>query len=299
MKKVLTLFTVLLIKSSLCAAVWPAVATNLTTYDSSSGPINPSSPQHTGVATNSYVTIVVGTGENWIIEGTTPLPGELSQFNGAVPASGTGSDDEAFVPPGTIVLTTPGTYQMLLTWLGPPTGTLKISYSIALPVTLAYFRVEKEENSALILWETASEINSSHFEIETSLDGRKFFKIGEVDAAGKAAKYSYLDKNVLDGLYYYRLKQVDNDGTFEYSGIRNVHLEESGNTIVYPVPTTSLLFVKGNVSGNISLHTMQGKKIQVPIEQNDIYIKISLENIQKGFYLLKIGDREIKRIMKI
>jgi hypothetical protein len=96
--------------------------------------------------------------------------------------------------------------------------------STALPVTLMYLTATPVANSFIKLdWATASEINNKGFEIERSTDGVAFETIGWMDGHGNSNQqidYSYNDKTVApNSVYYYRLKQVDEDGVFAYSNI--------------------------------------------------------------------------------
>jgi hypothetical protein len=92
---------------------------------------------------------------------------------------------------------------------------------IALPVELTSFTYTTANNSIKLEWETATEVNNNHFEIERRDVIPYWVKIGEVKGAGTSTtpnKYFFLDKLLpSNGKYYYRLKQVDNDGQPKYS----------------------------------------------------------------------------------
>ncbi len=91
----------------------------------------------------------------------------------------------------------------------------------ALPVELTSFTAAVQDASVLLVWRTASEINSAVFVVETrSADSEVWCVVGNIPAAGNsfnAKEYSYLDNSKPSGMYYYRLKMVDLDGTFNYS----------------------------------------------------------------------------------
>jgi hypothetical protein len=92
---------------------------------------------------------------------------------------------------------------------------------IGLPVELTSFSYKTADNSIILEWITATEVNNNHFEIERRDASPYWVKIGSVNGAGTSAvpnKYFFLDKQFpTDGKYYYRLKQVDNDGQTKYS----------------------------------------------------------------------------------
>lgn len=86
------------------------------------------------------------------------------------------------------------------------------------PVTLLYFQGENEGPLNRLIWETSTEHNNSHFDVYKSLDGTDFEMIGNVSGTNKSsgASYFYEDRHLGSGDYYYKLKQVDFDGQFEW-----------------------------------------------------------------------------------
>src|SRR5690606_26093002 len=86
-----------------------------------------------------------------------------------------------------------------------------------LPVELISFTGKFVANGTLLEWATATEKDNNYFEIERSQDGKEFKAIGRVGGNNNSTsinRYNFTDKDQLPGLVYYRLKQVDNDGTF-------------------------------------------------------------------------------------
>lgn len=101
----------------------------------------------------------------------------------------------------------------------PATFSTVVFSSVALPVELSSFNVKKVDEGAEITWVTESEINNDYFTIEKSSDGVDYSVLGEVVGAGNSngkLTYSYIDDAVESGVNYYRLKQTDFDGKFEY-----------------------------------------------------------------------------------
>ena len=112
-----------------------------------------------------------------------------------------------------------------------------------LPVELTVFTATADGPAAVRLaWATASEKNSARFEVERSADGETFVSIGAVAAAGSSSgprRYELLDARLPAGaaLLYYRLRQVDRDGTFSYSPVRAVALKGAGAGLaLFPNP---------------------------------------------------------------
>ncbi|HNU56902.1 MAG TPA: T9SS type A sorting domain-containing protein [Flavobacteriales bacterium] len=110
-----------------------------------------------------------------------------------------------------------------------------------LPVELLSFTGEAQDRSVILEWITASESNSSHFVVERSTNGYQFNGIGEVDAAGNSSslvEYAFLDPSPQRGINYYRLKQVDIDGTTELSDIVAIRFDQLVDAgAPYPNPT--------------------------------------------------------------
>ncbi|MEQ1677185.1 MAG: choice-of-anchor Q domain-containing protein [Chitinophagaceae bacterium] len=121
--------------------------------------------------------------------------------------------------------------------------------STVLPVRLLAFNGRAEGYKNILYWSTASESNSSRFEIERSNDAILFETIGAMAAAGNSAtvrQYQFADNRLTKAQHYYRLKQIDNDGRFDLSTIIVVSNSESQSTVsVFPNPvenTATLLF---------------------------------------------------------
>jgi hypothetical protein len=137
-----------------------------------------------------------------------------------------------------------------------------------LPIELTDFQAKSVDNRhAELTWQTATEINSSHFLLERSDDGKTWIDIGQVAAAGYSTTlltYHYLDRNVYRSgskpdRFYYRLNMVDQDQTFEYSPMRTVSFTAGSELVVrvFPNPFNrqSPLFVdlQGDHDGPVHL----------------------------------------------
>lgn len=119
-----------------------------------------------------------------------------------------------------------------------------------LPVRLSSFNVSKlresGKNAASIQWTTAGEIESSHFEVEQSIDLKEWAKIDLVKSKGGETQHRYFSthQNPASAINYYRLKMVDLDGTFNHSSILALDFsKDEPDLIVYPVPATGKLKV--------------------------------------------------------
>ena len=118
---------------------------------------------------------------------------------------------------------------------------------ITLPVKLLDFTANYTNPNALLNWSTGQEHNFSHFIIERSTDGENFSQVALVFGAGESdskINYSYNDKDLKSrgGIIYYRLKQVDVDGKFNYSSVRIIRLGDEKTSITlttFPNPVAT------------------------------------------------------------
>lgn len=138
-----------------------------------------------------------------------------------------------------------------------------------LPVELMYFKVNlQNRKEALLQWKTSSEINNEKFIIEKSYDGIIFFELAEVTGAGNSFApntYSYYDLGVEKEQVYYRLKQVDFDGSFEVFGIRVVSSKENRSFDVFPNPINigDPIYITTPYEGvnNIKIYNLKGELV--------------------------------------
>ena len=125
-------------------------------------------------------------------------------------------------------------------------GRVVIQFLSLLPVELVYFDANLQGKEVLLTWQTASELNNEKFILESGTDGRNFKSIGEVKGSGTSDftnEYHFNDKNPLLGVNYYRLKQVDFDGTFSYSEVTSVTVQSSKVSRVLSNPVADELTI--------------------------------------------------------
>lgn len=115
-----------------------------------------------------------------------------------------------------------------------------IGFSVPLPVDYLSWEVKASgKNSAHLRWTTATETNNRGFELEHSQDGRQFQRIARVAAQateGEGAAYSYLHTGLEAGTHYYRLRQIDHDGRYEYSPIASLRIQNEQQGKIWPNP---------------------------------------------------------------
>ena len=122
---------------------------------------------------------------------------------------------------------------------------ITVSYNSTLPVELVSFQAEAiSQREVEIQWSTASEINSSHFDLERSMDGEEFSTVTQIPAAGYSQsllEYNYIDNPAETGTIYYRLLQVDRDGAKTYYGPISTQSLSSKpqDFVLYPNPVNT------------------------------------------------------------
>lgn len=166
--------------------------------------------------------------------------------------------------------------------------------SSSLPVTLTKFSAEMLENrSCLLRWTTTTETNSSCFEIEHSTNAKHWRKLGEVTAKVESnllANYHYTHNNPSSSRNYYRLKQIDQDGTFAYSRIVSANLDDTSKApLLYPNPVSERLFIQ-DISNPVKVEIRNLLGQTVLKSSQNLAEGISLETVANGMYLVKVTD---------
>jgi hypothetical protein len=187
---------------------------------------------------------------------------------------------------------------------GTVTGPATINSTGVLPIKLIYFNGAFLNDKVNLSWATSTEENFDKFEIERSYNGLTFEKMGEVNGAGintnHQNNYSFVDSSPVIGKNYYRLKNIDLNGTFDYSKIIRVDAGNSKRIVMYPNPVEEQsLNVKNNfeptsfdriqILDNVGMIVLNYEVIEL---ENKIQLP---ENIPAGIYMLRyIGDSEEK-----
>jgi len=171
-----------------------------------------------------------------------------------------------------------------------------------LPTKLANFNAQVQGNVVSLKWNSVMELSSFKYVIQKSHDGRNFSDIGDVPSAGNSNKpiaYSFADKNFTGGVSYFRIKQVDMDGNFEFSKVVYVNktLGSSVVTSVSPNPFVSDVQLIGISSSelnskNIRLYNNFGQNIPYRITgANALEIDVTAA---RGLYFLQVKNQTFK-----
>lgn len=173
--------------------------------------------------------------------------------------------------------------------------------NITLPVELVGISAMNENEKVIISWQTASELNNSHFSIERSSDGAHFWEIGAVNGAGTSfdfQDYSFTDKNPLPGKNYYRLRQVDFDGNFEFSKIIMVEIDARPTTKHYPSLATDVinleLATEIEEAAELLIFDNMGRLVAKHIiEAGAFTVQFPLSGLQAGQYVASLQGQGI------
>ena len=176
------------------------------------------------------------------------------------------------------------------------------SNSSSLPVSYASLTAVAVNNESHINWSTASETNTSHFEIERSTNGIDFIKIGHVDAANNSTQivqYAFIDANPeLEN--YYRLKQMDLDGKFEYSAIVRVSFKNKANNYaIWPSPASDLVQINNLTDDEVTyqINNVMGQ----PVKNGSIsatHNSIDIQQLETGVYFISLQTISGNTVLK-
>jgi hypothetical protein len=170
--------------------------------------------------------------------------------------------------------------------------------SSSLPIELVYFKaLQEDDHSVKLEWQTASEVNNDFFTVERSMNGADWEPVKRVNGAGNSnitLSYSIVDEAPYSGTSYYRLKQTDFNGAFEYSRIESVSLNDlnSNSVKVYPNVTCDRVTVAGNETELSDIRLLNGFGQDVTNLANihhldESTLSIDLARLTNGVYLVK------------
>jgi hypothetical protein len=177
------------------------------------------------------------------------------------------------------------------------TASIPIVAAAPLHVRFASFSAVRQGSVALLEWSTAMEENNDHFEVERSSDGSNFLRIASVAGAGNSQslkKYSLTDDKALNGINYYRIKQIDRDGKSLYSEVKKVNFSGNTELSIYPNPVSSVLTIDGlNGDEQIAIYNTVGQKM-MEVTAKGSPADVSVGSLIPGNYtvvVLKNGQR--------
>jgi hypothetical protein len=172
-----------------------------------------------------------------------------------------------------------------------------------LPLSLLSFsgKADVLGKSVNLNWSSTNEINTLRFEVERSIDGKVFNKIGEVKTKNIAGlhHYSFTDHSPSNGLAYYRLKQIDQNGQFTFSDIVFIDIKNKQSLNIYPNPVKDGFTVNHEVAklgANLKIIGLDGQlKIQRPSIFGAQVDDIETKELKPGYYILTFDNAGEKK----
>jgi hypothetical protein len=175
----------------------------------------------------------------------------------------------------------------------------------ALPVDILFFAGKLVNNKVVLTWNIANEINLNRYEVERSFNGTNFTALATINATNSNT-YTYTDHAETNRgrRVYYRLRKVNNDGSFTYSEVFTIHLPNNVKFTVYPNPAKDYIIIQ--------LNSLVDKKVQIQL--TDVAGKVVLSNmfntvngtiniatnqLTKGVYLVKLITEAETYIQKV
>lgn len=188
---------------------------------------------------------------------------------------------------------------------GPGIPTQTVGCSVALPAEIGYFHINKKDEKPFLQWVTYSETNNDYFEILHSTTGQAWEPVGMVKGAGNSFQpnyYSFIHPDADPGDNFYRLKQVDYDGSFVLTDIQIISLGEQRDIYVSPNPFENTITIAGNQNiGEFQVYNAIGKNVMNQAEVTVLHenkFTLNFSGLQPGIYYL-VNSKNSFKLVKI
>ena len=176
--------------------------------------------------------------------------------------------------------------------------------AMVLPVTWSSVSVQDSKRGPVVQWSTSSEDNSELFQVERmNLENREFEVLGEISAAGYSTeeiKYEFTDSRYISNqINYYRIKQVDFNGLFDYSEVVSLRVDgdETHEVHVYPNPANDLIYVETDLGlskklSGIKIYNIYGAiETELTVDSNSGQkLRVDVSHLNEGLYFLRFED---------
>ena len=234
-----------------------------------------------------------GTGQTWEYtdsyayrnSSTVPTGGTFTESNWTIPGTGEIDGCSTNATCGTVI----------------PMG----SYAAPLPIELLNFSLRSTAAQVELNWSTATEQDNDYFQLERAGADRNFEPLAKIEGAVNSTvmqAYSYTDEAPLSGINYYRLVQVDLDGTVHYHNTLSYQDNAKGDLTLYPNPAKDQIIIETEemIGGTLELRDLSGRVIQSSIitRQQSAW---SVSALQPGMYMISVeynGSRYNSRFVK-
>lgn len=172
-----------------------------------------------------------------------------------------------------------------------------------LPVELVFFDGSRNGNKILLQWKTATEKNSSHFIVERTVDGEHFSEISKVPAAGNSTQlqhYEAIDETPLNGMNFYRIRQLDKNGEEYYSKLIAVNFSNDTPVLnIVPNPAGNNHFYvsyHAQLAGvaELVVYDLTGRRVyeeNYSVTENEwVHRHVKIPSIKEGLYYVRISN---------
>lgn len=185
--------------------------------------------------------------------------------------------------------------------------TMSFTISANMPIDLVKFNAEKINTGIKLSWLTSQEVNTDFYEIQRLIEGEGFKSIGEVKGSGTSFKqnqYVFLDNHPSNGINIYRLKQIDLDGSFNYSDVVSAKYydNETPKLIITPTLATNDIVCELyniNYEGRIVIVNSLGRVIKQELAAKNVNkISVDISDLERGQYFLSYISSEFKETQK-
>lgn len=170
----------------------------------------------------------------------------------------------------------------------------------AMPLEWKSFDIKKESGGIVLDFTTVSESNCDYFDIERSKDGLAFYKIGTLKSLNRAEEnhYKFVDRDVVSGMHYYRIKQVDFDGKYSYSHVEIIRVDDKNDVRIAPTITDNTLEIQTNsLDYDIEIIDAGGQVNSAFFGlKGDETLDVS--SLASGIYILSYKTSEIRKLTK-
>ncbi len=166
-----------------------------------------------------------------------------------------------------------------------------------LPVTLKSVSATVRPVGIDINWKVENESSMLKYEIEKSKNGFDFTGIGMVDATNKS-NYNFTDASILTGVFYYRIKMINTNGSYKYSYIISVKLSNNTDITIYPNPVANTLLINGLKNNNSIKIVNSAGQIVLQQNANTNSLSMDVSSFKPGIYAIQIASENEKIISK-
>ena len=167
---------------------------------------------------------------------------------------------------------------------------------VSVPVQLIIFNAAKTDaGNAKVWWVVGSEANMNKYVVEKSTDGKNFNEVSSIKA-NNLSNYDFIDSKIIDVVTYYRVKFVDNNGSFTYTNVVSITPKKSIKLEIFPNPVKSnliLSYPKSTTNSTIRITSLDGKTlINQAVQLGSTQTSLDVSKLISGNYIAIFNDTE-------